>query len=54
MLDKAPQKGWKITVGDFSEDFAREKVGNSTHGNAIRFDINDEAASAKAVEVQMW
>lgn len=50
MLDKAPQRGWKVTVGDFSENFAREKVGNSPHGKAIRFDINDEPASAKAIE----
>ena len=50
LLDKAAEKGWHITVGDFSESLAREKVGGSTRGNAIRFDINDENSSSQAVE----
>jgi saccharopine dehydrogenase (NADP+, L-glutamate forming) len=49
LLDKAALKGWGITVGDFSESFAREKIGNSARGNAIRFDINDEASSTRAI-----
>jgi len=50
LLDKAAEKGWEITVGDFSESFAREKVGTSPRGKAIRFDINDEVSSAEAVQ----
>ena len=50
LLNKAAQKGWEITVGDYSETFAREKVGSSPRGNAIRFDINDEASSKQAIE----
>jgi len=50
LLDKAAIKGWEITVGDFSESFAREKIGRSPRGNAIRFDINDEASSTRAIE----
>jgi len=49
LLEKAAVKGWEVTVGDFSENFAREKVGNSPHGKAISFDINDEASSTGAV-----
>ena len=45
LLNKAAAKGWEVTVGDFSEKFAREKVGNSSLGKAISFDINDETSS---------
>ena len=50
LLDKAALKGWEITVGDFSESFAREKIGSSPRGHAIRFDINDETSSTRAIE----
>lgn len=50
LLGKAAEKDWQITVGDFSESFAREKVGNLPRGKAIRFDINDEEPSTRAVE----
>ena len=49
LLEKAAAKGWEVTVGDFSENVAREKVGNSPQGKAISFDINDEASSTRAV-----
>jgi saccharopine dehydrogenase-like NADP-dependent oxidoreductase len=49
LLEKAAAKGWEVTVGDFSENLAREKVGNFPQGKAIRFDIHDEAASTWAV-----
>jgi saccharopine dehydrogenase-like NADP-dependent oxidoreductase len=48
LLEKAA-KGWEVTVGDFSENLATEKVGNFPQGKAIRFDIHDEAASTWAV-----
>jgi saccharopine dehydrogenase (NADP+, L-glutamate forming) len=44
LLEKAALKGWQVTVGDFSEDLAKEKVGSSPNGKAIRFDINDEVS----------
>jgi saccharopine dehydrogenase-like NADP-dependent oxidoreductase len=50
LLENAAAKGWEVTVGDFSENVAREKVGTSPHGKAISFDINDEASSTRAVE----
>ncbi|HEX6890761.1 MAG TPA: saccharopine dehydrogenase C-terminal domain-containing protein [Chryseolinea sp.] len=49
LLERAAAKGWEVTIGDFSENLAREKVGNSPHGSAISFDINDEVASTRAV-----
>ena len=49
LLEKAADKGWEVTVGDFSESFAKEKVGNSPQGKAITFDINDEASSIGAI-----
>ena len=50
LLENAAAKGWEVTVGDFSENVAREKVGTSPYGKAISFDINDEASSTRAVE----
>lgn len=49
LLDKAAEKGWQVTVGDYSENFAKEKIANSPKGRAIRFDINDEASSTDAI-----
>ena len=49
LLSKAAAKGWEVTVGDFSEKYAREKVGNSLVGKAISFDINDETSSKAAI-----
>jgi len=50
LLENAAAKGWEVTVGDFSENVAKEKVGTSPCGKAISFDINDEASSTGAVE----
>ena len=50
LLNKAAAKGWEVTVGDFSEKYAREKVGSSLFGKAITFDINDETSSKRAIE----
>jgi saccharopine dehydrogenase-like NADP-dependent oxidoreductase len=50
LLENAAAKGWEVTVGDFSENVAREKVGTSPYGKAISFDINDEVSSTGAVE----
>jgi len=49
LLNKAATKGWEVTVGDFSEAYAREKVGSSLVGKAISFDINDETSSKGAI-----
>jgi len=49
LLKNAVAANWRIIVGDFSEKLAQEKIGSSTYGKAIRFDINDETSSKEAV-----
>ncbi len=49
MLQQAKVFGWHITVGDFSEAAAIERVGKSSAGRAIRFDINDDQGSRTAI-----
>jgi saccharopine dehydrogenase (NADP+, L-glutamate forming) len=49
LLDLAPQKDWKITVGDFNKDLAVQKVNGHSHGEAIFFDVNDEELVEKYV-----
>lgn len=50
LLNKAALSNWQVIVGDFSEKLAGEKIGNSAHGKAITFDINDERSSSAAIE----
>jgi saccharopine dehydrogenase-like NADP-dependent oxidoreductase len=49
LLQQAKENGWKILVGDLSVDAARERVGNSPAGEAIRFDVNHEEESRKSI-----
>jgi saccharopine dehydrogenase-like NADP-dependent oxidoreductase len=49
LLENARAFQWKVIVGDVSEDFAREKLGGSPHGGAIRFDALDSASSMAAI-----
>ncbi|HTD93884.1 MAG TPA: saccharopine dehydrogenase C-terminal domain-containing protein, partial [Chitinophagaceae bacterium] len=42
LLSYAPTEDWKLTVADANLQLAREKVGHSTHGEAVSFDITDE------------
>lgn len=41
LLTNAPRFDWSVTVGDVSIENARRKVGESSSGMAISFDIND-------------
>lgn len=50
LLNQAVALEWKIVVGDVSETAARQRIGSSTRGKALAFDINNEEASAAAVE----
>lgn len=45
----ARSNGWPLTVGDFSEDAARERLDGETYGMAIRFDIHDPVLSAAII-----
>ena len=49
LLQEASVHRWKIIVGDLSEEAARERIGNSPYGEAIRFDVLDEAGSRKTI-----
>jgi saccharopine dehydrogenase-like NADP-dependent oxidoreductase len=49
LLDNAGTFHWKVIVGDVSQDFAREKLGGSPHGEAICFDALDPASSTAAI-----
>ena len=43
------EKGWRLKVGDFSEELARRKVGNSVVAKAFRFDLFDENQRKKEI-----
>ncbi|MEJ7643581.1 MAG: saccharopine dehydrogenase C-terminal domain-containing protein [Chryseolinea sp.] len=49
LLQQAKLFKWQITVGDFSEAAAIERLGQDPAGKAIRFDINDDLASRPAI-----
>jgi saccharopine dehydrogenase-like NADP-dependent oxidoreductase len=49
LLDQAKIYSWQITVGDFSEQAAKDRIGNAAQAKAIRFDITDTESSSKAI-----
>jgi saccharopine dehydrogenase-like NADP-dependent oxidoreductase len=49
LLDQAKNFGWQVTVGDFSEGAAKDRIANSMQGKAIRFDITDMESSRLAI-----
>jgi saccharopine dehydrogenase-like NADP-dependent oxidoreductase len=49
LLDHAVEQDWMVTVGDFQEALALEKVGNHARGKGIGFDATDAAARRLAV-----
>src|SRR5688572_2441062 len=44
LLQQATTHSWKIVVGDVSEEAARQRIGGSTRGQAVLFDIHNEAS----------
>ena len=48
-LDHAQEQNWMVTVGDVSEELARQKTGDNPHGKAIRFDIADKIQLEKEI-----
>lgn len=46
---QAMREGWTLTVGDYSEQAARERMAALNYGRAIRFDMHDHATSAAAI-----
>lgn len=54
LLDHAQQGDWHVTVGDFSEQAAKEKIKNHPRGRSVAFDIqNTEAASRSIAEADI-
>ena len=49
LLHRAASNSWKIVVGDVSEAAARLRIGGSTRGHAVLFDIEDETKSTEIV-----
>ena len=49
LLKDAQIQGWHVVVGDVSEQAARDRVGTSTNGKAISFDITDAESSKAAI-----
>ncbi len=43
LLQHAATNDWFITVGDINIEIAKQSIGESKYGKAIKFDINDEA-----------
>src|SRR5690349_20539146 len=43
LLQQATTHSWKIVVGDVSEEAARQRIGGSTRGQAVAFDIQNES-----------
>jgi saccharopine dehydrogenase-like NADP-dependent oxidoreductase len=50
LLQQATAHEWKIVVGDMSENLAWQRIGSSTRGKPLAFDIYDEAGSAMAIQ----
>ena len=42
LFDNAKANNWFISVADFSEDLAKQAVGNSENGKAIFFNVSDD------------
>lgn len=50
LLQRAASHEWKIVVGDVSEAAARLRIGGSTRGHAIVFDIHNTEKSVEAIQ----
>jgi saccharopine dehydrogenase-like NADP-dependent oxidoreductase len=50
LLQQATIHSWKIAIGDVSEGAARERIGGSTRGQAVSFDINHEENSRTVIQ----
>ena len=49
LLEHAQAEDWKVTVGDFHEALAIDKVGDNPRGRAIKFDVTDAVQRQKEV-----
>jgi len=49
LLGQAPAHNWTVTVGDISLQAAQDRVGISSHGRPVQFNIEDQERSRKAI-----
>ncbi len=49
LLGQAPAHNWTVTVGDISLQAAQERVGISTYGRPVQFNVEDQERSRKAI-----
>lgn len=49
LLENAEKGGWYVTVGDYYEESAKERIGQSKFGTAIRFNMEETASCSQAV-----
>ncbi|HEX6226564.1 MAG TPA: saccharopine dehydrogenase C-terminal domain-containing protein [Chryseolinea sp.] len=50
LLEHAPVYDWRVVVGDISSKSAEERIRSSPHGQAVRFDIHEQASSRLTIE----
>ncbi len=49
LLENAENGGWQVTVGDYMEQAAKDRIGHSKFGTAIRFNIEETELCSEAV-----
>jgi len=50
LLENAEREDWFVTVGDLSQDQARERVGDHPRGTAVLFDVEDSDLRAEYIK----
>lgn len=50
LLNHAEENDWHVVVGDLDENLAKEKINGSSRGEAVRFDIFNEAHQQKLTD----
>ncbi len=50
LLNRAEKHSWSIVVGDFSIQAAQTRIGNSSFGQAVEFDIRNETSCATIIQ----
>ena len=51
LLDNAVSNNWMITIADYSEDLAKQAVGNSVNAKAIFFNVIDERQREEEITI---
>ena len=51
LLDNAVSNNWMITIADYSEDLAKQAVGNSVNAKAIFFNVTDERQREEEITI---